>query len=127
MGCWRIIKRFDYTKRNRFQRTDKRKIKINNQKLSDLLYLPAYMMPNSNEYCSQIISTLMSRPDLTKEGSSSSSGSKLSQQDESADVESMEMETDDGIQKSTKVEEDFVLDKKSYESLKNAFDSVCLS
>jgi len=87
----------------------------------------AYMMPNSNEYCSQIISTLMSRPDLTKEGSSSSSGSKLSQQDESADVESMEMETDDGIQKSTKVEEDFVLDKKSYESLKNAFDSVCLS
>ena len=87
----------------------------------------AYMMPNSNEYCSQIISTLMSRPDLTKEGSSSSSGSKLSQQDESTDVESMEMETDDGIQKSTKVEEDFVLDKKSYESLKNAFDSVCLS
>ena len=87
------------------------------------------MMPNSNEYCSQIISTLMSRPDLTKEGSSSSSGSKLSQQDESADVESMEMETDDGsvIQKSTKVEEDFVLDKTSYESLKNAFDSVCLS
>ena len=69
----------------------------------------------------------MSRPDLTKEGSSSSSGSKLSQQDESTDVESMEMETDDGIQKSTKVEEDFVLDKKSYESLKNAFDSVCLS
>jgi NET1-associated nuclear protein 1 (U3 small nucleolar RNA-associated protein 17) len=107
----------------------KEKIKINNQKLSDLLYLPAYMMPNSNEYCSQIISTLMSRPDLTKEGSSSSSGSKLSQQDESADVESMEMETDDGsvIQKSTKVEEDLVLDKTSYESLKNTFDSVCLS
>merc|ERR1712168_74585 len=105
----------------------KEKIKINNQQLSDLLYLPAYMMPNSNEYCSQIISTLMSRPDLTKE--ESSSGSKLSQQDESADIESMEMETDDGslIQKSTKVEEDFVLDKTSYESLKNAFDSVCLS
>ena len=71
----------------------------------------------------------MSRPDLTG-GSSSTSGSKvLSQVDESADVESMEMETDDGsvIQKSTKVEEDFVLDKTSYESLKNAFDSVCLS
>ena len=71
----------------------------------------------------------MSRPDLTG-GSSSTSGSKvLSQVDESADVESMEMETDDGsvIQKSTKVEEDFVLDKTNYESLKNAFDSVCLS
>ena len=68
----------------------------------------------------------MSRPDLTKEGSKDE---KWSQQDESADVESMEMETDDGhvIQKSTKVEEDFVLDKTSYESLKNAFDSVCLS
>lgn len=69
----------------------------------------------------------MSRPDLIQKNSSS--GSKVNQVDESGDVESMEMDTDEGkvIQKSTKVEEDFVLDKTSYESLKNAFDSVCLS
>ena len=84
------------------------------------------MMPNSNEYCSQIISTLMSRPDLTQNKNSSS---KPSEEAQSSDVEPMEVVTDEGslVQKSTKVEEDFVLDKTSYESLKNAFDSVCLS
>ena len=85
------------------------------------------MMPNSNEYCSQIISTLMSRPDLVQD--TKSSGPKQGQENESGDVEMTEMETDEGsvIPKSTKIEEDFVLDKTSYESLKNAFDSVCLS
>ena len=68
----------------------------------------------------------MSRPDLVQD---TSSGSKKGQENESGDVEMMEMETDEGsvVQKSTKTEEDFVLDKTSYESLKNAFDSVCLS
>ena len=69
----------------------------------------------------------MSRPDLVQD--TKSSGPKTGQENESGDVEMTEMETDEGsvIPKSTKIEEDFVLDKTSYESLKNAFDSVCLS
>ena len=69
----------------------------------------------------------MSRPDLVQDANSS--GSKKGQENESGYVEMMEIETDEGsvVQKSTKIEEDFVLDKTSYESLKNAFDSVCLS
>ena len=69
----------------------------------------------------------MSRPDLVQD--TKSSGPKQGQENESGDVEMTEMETDEGsvIPKSTKIEEDFVLDKTSYESLKNAFDSVCLS
>ena len=88
------------------------------------------MMPNTNEYCSQLISTLMSRPDLVTVPKSLQKPENTNKEDEIVDDKAMEtddLEESDVQPFKKEVENDFVLDKTNYESFKNAFDSVCLS
>jgi len=100
------------------QQERKEKIKINNKKLSDLLFLPAYLLPKASDYSRKILSVLSENKDLA--------GKEMPPKEEvqKMEVDESEEEEENDISQSKPGFEILAIDPREIERNQNVFDGI---